>query len=68
MVRHATVLVAEDEPDIRLLVRVNLTYAGLRVLEAKTGEEAVEIASREDPDVLLLDLRLPVWEGWEVLR
>ena len=68
MERHATVLVAEDEPDIRVLVRVNLSLAGLRVLEASTGEEAVEIALREHPDVLVLDLRLPVWEGWEVLR
>ena len=64
-----TVLVVDDEPDVRLVVRMILTVAGHDVAEASTGEEA--LAALEDglkPDAVLLDIRMPGIDGWEVLR
>jgi two-component system, OmpR family, alkaline phosphatase synthesis response regulator PhoP len=53
------VLVIDDEPDVLLLCRVNLQYAGHEVLEAPNGERGVEIAVAAEPDVILLDVMLP---------
>ena len=58
-----TVLVVEDDEDIRLAMRLALEDFGYRVVEAGTGEEAVEIAWRNCPDVILMDLSLPVLDG-----
>lgn len=64
----ARVLVVDDETDIRLLVRLCLEAAGHHVSEASTGEEGIR-ALREDPsDLVLLDLRLPDMDGWDVLE
>jgi DNA-binding response OmpR family regulator len=60
------VLVADDEPPIRLLCEVNLALAGMEVLEAADGEEALEVARAEVPDVVLLDLMMPRLDGWTV--
>jgi CheY-like chemotaxis protein len=62
-----TVMVVDDEPDIVLMVRLILEMEGYDVLEAGTGEDALEVLAREDPDVLLLDIRLPGLDGWGVL-
>jgi DNA-binding response OmpR family regulator len=62
------VLVVDDEPHIRELCRVNLELQSFEVLEAGDGETAVELARREQPDLVLLDLMLPVVDGWETLR
>jgi two-component system alkaline phosphatase synthesis response regulator PhoP len=64
----ARVLVVDDEPAIRELCRVNLELDGHEVLEAGTGEEALEIAARERLDLVFLDVMLPGIDGWEVLR
>lgn len=64
---NETVLVVDDEPDILMMVRHALRLAGYRVVEAETGEAAVEILERERPDAILLDLRLPGMDGWGVL-
>ena len=63
-----TVLVVDDEPDIRLLTRLMLTTGGYRVLEAATGEEALETLNEHPVDLVFLDIRLPGIDGWEVLR
>ena len=63
----ARVLVVDDEPDVLLLCRVNLQHAGHEVLEAADGEQAIEIAQRERPDAIVLDLMLPHVGGYEVL-
>ena len=63
-----TVLVVEDEPDILLAVSLNLRLAGHRVLEAPTGEAAVSMMDQEVPDLMLLDLRLPGIDGFDVLQ
>jgi CheY-like chemotaxis protein len=62
------VLVVEDEPDIRLTTRLMLEGAGYAVTEASTGKEALSKLSEQRPDVVLLDIRLPDVEGWDVLR
>lgn len=59
------VLVVEDEPDIRLLIAVNLRSAGFEIIEAETGEEGLELVG--DADALLLDIRLPGIDGFEVM-
>jgi CheY-like chemotaxis protein len=61
------VLVADDESAIRLLCRVNLRLAGMEVLEAANGATAIEIARRELPDIILLDVMMPEVDGWEVV-
>ena len=64
---HGTkkILVAEDEPDIRELIAITLRYAGYEVVEATDGEEAVEKARGESPDLILLDVRMPNMNGYQ---
>jgi DNA-binding response OmpR family regulator len=62
----ARVLVIDDEGPIRLLCRVNLEAVGMVVLEAPDGATGVEVARRETPDVILLDVMMPGMDGWEV--
>ena len=62
------VLVVEDNERNLKLVRDVLRFAGFEVLEARTGEQAVEIAAAERPDLVLMDLRLPGIDGDEALR
>lgn len=64
----ATVLVVDDEPKIRELVRSYLEREGYAVLEANTGQRALEAASRAEPDLIVLDLMLPDISGEEVAR
>ncbi|MEJ2207739.1 MAG: response regulator [Anaerolineae bacterium] len=59
------ILVAEDEPDIRGLIIFSLQYAGFEVVEAVNGEDAVQKATRELPDLILLDVRMPKMTGYE---
>ncbi len=60
------VLVIDDEAPIRLLCRVNLEAEGMEVLEAADGPTGLDIASRELPDVILLDVMMPGLDGWQV--
>lgn len=62
------VLVVEDDDDIRLLLQRRLGAAGLRVLTAATGADAVALASEHSPDVLLLDVGLPDGDGFAVCQ
>jgi phosphate regulon transcriptional regulator PhoB len=63
-----TILVVEDEPDIRELVRYNLEQAGFRVAEAEDGEGALRQVGAERPALVILDLMLPQGDGLEVCR
>ncbi len=63
-----TVLVAEDNPTIRSLFAEYLAQYGLRVLQAANGEEVLETARRERPDLILMDVRLPVMDGFEAVH
>ncbi len=62
-----SVLVVDDEPSIRRFLRHLLESEGLLVMEARTGEDAVTMAVRERPAIVLLDLVLPDIDGFEVL-
>jgi DNA-binding response OmpR family regulator len=62
------VLVVDDERSIRLLCRVNLIASGMDVLEASDGREGLELARRERPDLMLLDVMMPELDGWTVAR
>lgn len=62
------ILVVDDEPPIRRLLRTTLTSQGFTVLEASTGEQAVQMTAMERPDVLVLDLALPDIDGVDVTR
>ena len=61
-----TVLVIDDEAPIRLLCRVNLEAEKMTVLEAPNGPAGLELAKREHPDVILLDVMMPGLDGWQV--
>ena len=65
---HATVLVADDDADLRLVLRETLGRHGFRVIEAADGREAIDTAAREVPDLALLDLRMPRVHGHDVIR
>ncbi len=64
----AHVLVVDDEPAIRRLLRTSLTAEGYRVSEAETGAQALSRQARDAPDVMVLDLGLPDIDGLDVLR
>ena len=63
-----TILVVEDHDDTREMLRMMLTGWGFRVVEASNGLEAVETASREKPQLILMDSRLPLVDGLEATR
>jgi len=63
-----TVLVVEDFEDNRFMMRRLLEMSGYRVLEAVNGQEAVETAQREHPDLILMDLSLPLLDGLSATR
>jgi len=62
------VLVVEDEADLLFTITLGLELAGYDVLKASSGEEALAAIGEDTPDAVLLDLRLPGIDGWEVLR
>lgn len=61
---NTTILVVEDYEDTSLAMRLALEDQGYHILEAADGEQAVEIAARERPDVVLMDLNLPKLDGF----
>ena len=58
-----TIMVVEDYDDTRALLKKGLEGLGYSVLEATNGQEAVDIAEREHPDLILMDLDLPILDG-----
>jgi CheY-like chemotaxis protein len=63
-----SVLVVDDEPDVRLIARLVLSAASFDVSEAESGEAALHAIDEGHPDVILLDVRMPGIDGWETLR
>ncbi len=63
---HATVLVIEDEGEIRRFLRASLKSHGYKLLEAVTGEEGLHLAASHQPDLIILDLGLPDMDGLAV--
>ena len=62
------ILVIEDQEDNRQIVRDLMTASGYELIEATTGEEGLEAAARERPDLILMDIQLPGIDGYEVTR
>jgi len=62
------ILVVDDEKDIIELVHYNLEKEGFKVISATNGEKALQLASKEEPEVIILDLMLPGIDGLEVCR
>jgi DNA-binding response OmpR family regulator len=62
-----TILVVDDDDDIRAVVCHNLEVDGFRVLSAAGGDEAMEILERDTPHLVILDVMMPVRDGYDVL-
>lgn len=65
---NPVVLIVDDNPDILLLLETNLRRAGFGVVKAGDGEMALRSIQEDHPDVVLLDLMMPVLDGWGVLE
>ena len=63
----ARVLVIDDEPDVRWLLRVNLEQAGHEVIVAEDGLRGIAVAQKQRPEIIVLDLMMPVMDGYGVL-
>jgi CheY-like chemotaxis protein len=60
------ILMVDDEPDVRMLLKARLASNGFQVLEAADGSSGIRIAETEHPDLILLDIRMPGIDGIEV--
>ena len=64
----ASILIADDYEDNRELLRLILETSGYGLCEARNGRECVDVARESQPDVALIDLSMPVLDGWNALR
>jgi len=68
MPENLTILLVEDNEDTCYIMRLELEQRGYRVIEAQDGEQGVELAQREAPDIILMDLTLPGIDGLEAAK
>jgi two-component system phosphate regulon response regulator PhoB len=66
--QEKTILIVEDEPDIQELIRYHLEKEGFATVKASDGRQALDIIEHNNPDLVLLDLMLPVISGLDVLK
>jgi DNA-binding response OmpR family regulator len=64
----ARVLIVEDDDDVRLMVRAAIERAGMEVVEARDGREGLRRFYETEPGVVVLDIRMPELDGWQVLE
>ena len=64
--REHVVLIADDDPDVRMLVTMTLEREGFNVIEARDGQEAIDMISERSPSLALLDVNMPRLDGVEV--
>lgn len=62
------ILIADDDPDLRALVRMYLETSEYGIIEANSGDDALEKILVERPDIVILDVMMPGMTGWEILR
>jgi two-component system cell cycle response regulator DivK len=65
---NKTILVVEDQEDNRQIFRDLLASAGFRMIEAHDGQQALTVARSERPDLILMDIQLPIVDGYEATR
>ena len=63
-----TVLLVEDNEDNRTVYRTILEHFGYQVIEARNGEDGVNMAREQHPDLILMDISIPLIDGWEATR
>ena len=68
MTKSAKILVVDDDPEIVAMLNTRLSKRGYTVSTAFDGNKAIELAKRELPDIVLLDVMMPGKSGWEVAR
>jgi len=66
--QRKTILLVEDFDDTRLMTKLWLTKKGYRVVEAENGAEAVDLAKREQPDLIIMDMMMPGVDGLDATR
>jgi two-component system cell cycle response regulator DivK len=62
------ILVVEDQPDNRQIIRDMLAPTDYEITEAETGEEALAAIAKQRPDLILMDIQLPIMDGYEATR
>ena len=65
---HLRVLIVDDYEDNRTMLKFMLERKGMIIFEAANGSEGVEVACREHPDLILMDIRMPIMDGFEATR
>jgi CheY-like chemotaxis protein len=65
---HQRVLLVEDTEDLRVMIGMLLRRKNVEVLEARNGQEAIEVARSEKPDLILMDLSMPVLDGFQATK
>jgi two-component system alkaline phosphatase synthesis response regulator PhoP len=68
MIANKSILIADDEPDIREFISYNLTKSGFKVFMANNGIEALEIALKVKPSLVILDIMMPEMNGFEASK
>jgi len=66
--KNITILIADDEPTNRLLAKISLQKEGYNLIEATNGIEAIELAKKYKPDVILMDAMMPEMDGFEAIK
>lgn len=62
------ILIVDDEPGLRDLVRIKLEHEGFGIIQAENGVQALEIVRNQQPDLVILDVMMPEMDGWEACR
>ncbi len=68
MADNKRILVIDDDEDILNLIKIILTNKGYNVFIAMNGEDGIRSAIQDKPDLILLDIMMPVMDGWEILK
>jgi len=62
-----TIVIADDDVHALLLLQINLAKAGFNVVTARNGQEALELTQQHKPDLVILDVMMPIMDGWDAL-
>jgi len=65
---NTTILIADDEPTNRYIIKLALSQDGYKLIEAKNGEEAIQLAKKHTPDIILMDAMMPKMDGFEAIK